>query len=164
MKNKQSEIKNELTKTSAKVYWACPVSTNSRYRLIDGFCYYFEATAMNYSTAETNCKNKFGPLYKGKLLEPRSVSLNNKIYKNAQEVLNPGGAYEYWIGVTDRRTEGRHSYNSDVGDANVNLGIWLSGEPNNIGTAGDGDCILLQSSKWFDSSCTRQETSVCEIE
>ena len=48
LKDTQSEIKNELTETSAKVNWACPVSTDSKYRLIEGTCYYFEATKMNY--------------------------------------------------------------------------------------------------------------------
>ena len=66
---------------------------------------------MDYSTAENNCKNKFG-LSGGKLAEPRSVSTNNKIYAASIQVLGSGN-YR-WIGVTDRRTTGRYSYNSDI--------------------------------------------------
>ena len=65
---------------------------------------------MIYSTAESNCKNKFGTSG-GKLVEPRLVSTNNKIYAASLEV-KPG--YYHLIGVTDRRTTGRYSYNSDI--------------------------------------------------
>ena len=101
---------------------ACPISTNSKYRLIEGTCYYFEATKMDYSTAENNCKNKFG-LSGGKLAEPRSVSTNNKIYAASLEFI---AGYYLWIGVTDRRTTGRYSYNSDITGKSLSEALLLA--------------------------------------
>ena len=92
-------------------------------------------------------------------MEPKSVSLNNKVYKTAEEVLNSYGIY--WIGVTDRRSEGRYSYNSDVSDANVDLGAWFRGEPN----SNTENCVVLQTSpgKWWDTSCSNKRPSICEM-
>ena len=61
--------------------------SNPNYKVIDGSCYYFETTRMNYADAQTNCLTKFGNLVGG-LFEPRTSNTNQLVYDGATNFVN----------------------------------------------------------------------------
>ena len=143
--------------------WSCPVSENESYKIIDGSCIYFEAYKMNYAFAEANCLDRFGPSMKGRLVEPQTLNSVVKLYTAAdQEVLGTGSGRDYWIGVSDRRSEGNYSYNSDIDDVSVDLGTWRNNEPSGVGQ----ECVVMDNypGHWYDRTCKTEYASICEID
>ena len=135
----------------------CPTS-EPNYRLIDNTCYYFETTRKSYDDAKQNCNTKFP---QGKLFEPKSLSSNKKVHKAALSIENYP---HWWIGITDKRSEGSWVYDSD--GASVAFSIpWISGEPTG-GTV--QNCLQYKSAsrnligQLGDNSCPMTCPTICE--
>ena len=135
----------------------CPTS-EPNYRLIDNTCYYFETTRKSYNDAKQNCNTKFP---QGKLFEPKSLSSNKKVHKAALSIENYP---HWWIGITDKRSEGSWVYDSD--GASVAFSIpWISGEPTG-GTV--QNCLQYKSAsrnligQLGDNSCPMTCPTICE--
>ena len=63
----------------------CP-TTNPKYKMISGTCYYFEARKYDQSDAQENCRNKFGLASTGGLFEPQSSTINEEVHTEAVKV------------------------------------------------------------------------------
>jgi len=75
---------------------------------------------------------------------------NNKIEKHA-------GGESYWIGLTDRRSEGTFIWDSD--NTEVTYSNWYKNEPNNLRNE---DCVHIRpsrNSEWNDSKCDSKGSS-----
>lgn len=114
-----------------------------------GNCYLFGTEPMNYDDAQQFCTDNGGHL-----AEPRSKKetkvINNKIEKHA-------GGESYWIGLTDRRSEGTFVWGSD--NTEVTYTNWYKNEPNNLRNE---DCVHIRpsrNSEWNDSKCDSKGSS-----
>ena len=113
-----------------------------------------------YSQANAYCKNNGG-----KLFEPKSASINNRVVALARSK----GVTLFWIGINDKTTEGRFTYESD-GKVIV-WKNWNSGEPNNGRSGGvfgwswsaNEDCVESIRGKWNDKNCNERRSFVCEM-
>ena len=83
--------------------YTCEVS-NANYKVIDGSCYYFETTTMNYADAQTNCATKFGNLVGG-LFEPRTSNTNQLVAAEAANFVT-AASDDFWLGINDLATQG----------------------------------------------------------
>ena len=89
---------------------------------------------MSYSSAKQNCLHQFGSSATGQLFEPRSLSINDAVHREALDTLS--GADEFWLGVTDSKgplKDGKYRYESDGTEVSMDQGtngMWESGQPN----------------------------------
>jgi hypothetical protein len=74
----------------------CP---SSPYHMqINGTCIYFEHKELNWQEAMDNCRNASGGLY-----EPRDSSMNEAIWKAANEKLEKAYAHHFWLGMSRQK-------------------------------------------------------------
>ena len=140
----------------------CPTN-EANYRVIDGHCIYFEANTLEFDKAQENCATKFSG---GRLFEPRSKSINDKVVKAIKEVTGIDNKW-FWIGITDKTTEGVWRYESTGTKVSDSMTLpWISGRGNR-GTF--DNCVMTYSEpghsyfqKWGDSDCQYYRYSICE--
>merc|ERR1712110_851450 len=144
---------------------ACDMSfgdhPNGEYRTVEGKCYYYQKSGMEYADAVTNCKAKFNG--NGRLFEPRSKSDNNDVVSQARQI---NANQPFWIGIrVQPHDESRDFYYLSEGP-NEKLAFegWAAGEPNDIGNKEDCVSVLRFSGNlmWDDSNCANEEYSICE--
>ena len=99
----------------------CPSGPN--FDVVNGHCYYFEETALDYADAEANCRNVFGG--RGKLFEPINKNSNDEVGAAFEAVHKD---WSYWIGVNDLLKEGAFQYGSggDLVFTNWDTGEFLT--------------------------------------
>ena len=92
---------------------SCPVS-DPRYKILDNHCFYFEKNNLNFASANENCQEKLGAF--GRLYEPNSIEEMKKVAKLADDVFKPKLQIQNWawIGVTDKRIEGKRNLYKDL--------------------------------------------------
>merc|ERR1711935_981576 len=134
---------------------------NGEYRTVDGKCFYYQKSGMEYADAVTNCKAKFNG--NGRLFEPRSKSDNNDVVGLARAI---SANQPFWIGIrVQPHDESRDFYYLSEGPK-VDLAYdgWLDGEPNDVGNKEDCVSVLRFGSdlKWDDSKCGNEEYSICD--
>merc|ERR1712129_35019 len=122
---------------------------------------------MGYDKAIENCKEKLKDYGGGILYEPNSIAAQKKIVDMAYKIGPTKNHHSwYWIGVTDKATEGQFTYNSNSQPINFNPnwhgGYGSKGRSNNcifIGVnAPNGD----YHSEWVDYPCTDPDRySIC---
>ena len=105
-------IDTTTTTTTTATPFICPVKgveayPRDNYRLVQGKCFYFERTYMNWEGARDNCKQKGGKLY-----EPKNVSEMKQVASIAIKV-SQYGYTTAWIGITDTASEGNFVYDSN---------------------------------------------------
>ena len=134
----------------------CPLE-NPKYRLIQSRCFFFESQKLDFDAAQENCLSKIPG--GGKLFEPTSQYMNERIAKEAIEVIGSG---RKWTGVHDRQVEGTFAYASN-GLSLAFTPVWATNNPSNSGPTGE-NCIECSGTckKWNDNSCAAQLMSVCE--
>ena len=154
-----------MTDYLAKLKILCPVY-DSRYKILDNHCFYFEKNRLNFDSANDNCRKKLGPF--ARLYEPNSVSQTKKVGKLGDEVFT---SYAWvWLGVTDKRIESQFAYNSNGLQINFTP-TWYSSSYVSYGSRGKGiDCVAMgmkstdsDFSEWVDVSCTSSRGSICQF-
>ena len=139
----------------------------NNYKYILGNCFYFEATAYNFTKSSENCKNRFGDFGIGRLFEPRIEILNNKVITEARKTI--GGSDFFYLGIQDSNSQNNWQYVSNNKTISWSNWHYESQEPNNynsiiencIGTWPQGDNSEIV--KWADIPCTSSQTSICEM-
>ena len=156
--------KLDVDAVSIKELYPCPTEIFG-YSLIEDNCYFFETTKQqNYDTAKENCKTKFNGMNgTGKLFEPKTLDVNEKVHKIA---VSDFAENWYWVGVNDIQSDGTWVYTSNGSPIPFNL-PWLSSLF--FGSRGTSkNCILFNEpssiGKWGDYSCTTEYYSICEQE
>ena len=73
--------------------------------------------------------------------------------ENANLATNFNNKTRYWIGISDRETEGTFKYVSDASE--VEFTSWRDGQPNNKWPK--LDCTAFKNGKWNTANCDRRE-------
>ena len=90
----------------------------------------------------------------GRLFEPRTKSLNDKVHHESQVVL--GEKYDTWMGIINKGDKWVYASSGD----DLDFENWYPGKPS--GT----DCNLLSVSlngSWFDYDCNYKFYFICEF-
>jgi len=147
------EVDNHGRHTSAAV---------GEYRTIKGRCYYYELTALKFTTAVANCKTKFDGT--GRLFEPREKQISDTVVSQARAINNDEA---YWLGIrTQVHTDDRKFYYLTEGPAKSTIKNWSPGEPNDV--SGEEDCVSVlrfdgAGLGWADTECDMSAFSICEV-
>ena len=164
-------IDTTTTTTTSATPFICPVKgreayPRDNYRLVQGKCFYFERTYMNWEGARDNCKQKGG-----KLFEPKNVAEMKQVASIAVHV-SQYGYTTAWIGITDTMNEGNFVYNSNGQSITFNPhwqdGGQTKGTYNNcvgINTGAEHMCQnCYDMGKMFDMPCSfKTGRSICEL-
>ena len=84
---------------------------------------------MSHSRAKQNCLHQFGSSARGQLFEPRSLSINEAVHREARNTFR---TVEFWLGVTDLKDQ-KYRYESDGTEVSMDQGtngMWKNGQPN----------------------------------
>ena len=88
------------------------------------------------------------------LVEPRNQEENMNLATNFNV------KSRYWIGISDRETEGTFKYVSDASE--VGFDSWRNGQPNNRWPK--LDCTAFKNSQWNTANCdTRRFQYICQM-
>ena len=131
--------------TSTKDYNStCPTS-DPHYKIINGICYYFETTELDYSDAKENCHKKAG-----KLFEPQNFDSNQDVFMAFSTVLGISGVR--WIGINSLKDLG-YRYDSNGQDLLFDIHQMWHAEDNQDS---DAKCVVQVTffrSNDFKSHC-----------
>merc|ERR1711990_331868 len=86
----------------------CPNDGN--FKTISGVCYLFHNEEKNYNDAKSFCESKIATAKTGRLVEPKTTTINKLIYDNAKTIF--GASFKYVIGVNDISNEETWVYSS----------------------------------------------------
>ena len=110
LKSSENELGSGDTQTPVL---PCPID-DLHYGLINNRCVYFDETPMTYDQAIENCQQKLKDYGGGILYEPNGIAEQKRIVDMAYERGSRKNSHSwYWIGVTDKSTEGLFRYNSN---------------------------------------------------
>ena len=137
---------------------------NGEYRTVDGKCYYYQKSGMEYEDAVTNCKAKFNG--NGRLFEPRGTKdSDTKIYKQAQQLDNNT---LFWIGIRTQVKDIEHEFYYISEGPSTSLAYddgWAFAEPDDA--SGNEDCVSVLRFKdlgWSDDNCDLEGFYICELD
>ena len=104
---------------------------------VNGGCYFFESKYLNYTSAQENCKSKFGPNLVGRLVEPQTVKIGNALMRQAQISLNID---TFWMGYDHMghpKGDFRYAFTGIISPFD------REGHPN-LSDGVDGDCARIR--------------------
>eukprot|EP00058_Branchiostoma_floridae_P004014 XP_002589502.1 hypothetical protein BRAFLDRAFT_88361 [Branchiostoma floridae] len=133
--------------------------SGNQHRDLDGYRYQTFTTYLNYDQAQATCVSNGGHLAHIKSSRQQSVLAN-------MATLTAGWGSDYWIGLTDRQSEGIWRWTDGTG---LNYRNWAEGEPTN-GNAVDGeqDCVALWGdygyTHWDDRQCGHWLYFICQTD
>ena len=115
---------------------------------------------MNWQEAQDDCRNKFDS--GGRLFEPRTSSMNEAVWKAADE-LGIGFGEEFWLGINNLK-DGTYRYISNGNE--VVEGMWKSGEPDGqVHGHHNAHCVGYYErhtpAQWYDLLCNDLRRSIC---
>ena len=117
--------------------------------------YFLASAKKSHADAVADCKAKGAILF-----EPKSELTNTWVAKLALEC----GISGYWIGIADKKFEGKFAYQSD-GKA-IGFHWWDRRQPNNKknNCDQDEDCVYAANGdgEWQDLCCKKEHSYVCE--
>ena len=140
----------------------CPTN-DPNYHLLNDHCIFLEKSDKTYEGAKQNCETKFGG--HGKLFEPKTWSENQMAYKIGLQSFG----VNWWIGVSDRQTEGSFVYESNGSPISFTPKFHTCCGWGSRGTS--HNCILYNRPSsghesdivhWLDYECTKRAYSICE--
>jgi len=127
-------------------------------------CYRFHESRLTQSEAKKFCEEE--QEVQAHLVEIDSAEENRAIIAEMQRRNFESRKIEFWLGITDRHSEG-HWVLESTGKSVV-FTDWKSGEPNNFGSGENCAHIYINSGyKWNDLECNRKtgawiRTALCE--
>ena len=129
---------------------------------IKGFCFYFQHKHLNWQEAQDECHKKFDSA-PGRLFEPRISSMNEAVWKAADEKWGGSSFGEFWLGMNDLK-DGTYRYMSN-GDEVVE-GMWKNGEPDGqVHGYQNAHCVGYYErhtpAQWYDLDCNDLRQSIC---
>ena len=154
--NKIIAIQEQIQSLTTK---PCALNNNdSRYRIIQNNCLYFEKVTKSFDNARANCKQKGGKLY-----EPEDAVKMKEIAKISHDIF---GNVWAWIGITDIASEGNYVYDSNGLSINFTP-LWH----HTFGARGTSyNCVSVLTNighseigEFLDSSCPGNLKSICEL-
>ena len=86
--------------TFSDIASSCPTSSDPKYEIISGTCYYFETSNYDHSDAQENCRTKFGLASTGGLFEPQSRAINDAVHAKAVTISGIRSDTSLWLGIT----------------------------------------------------------------
>ena len=117
--------------------------------------YFLASAKKSHADAVADCKAKGAILF-----EPKSELTNTWVAELALEE----GISGYWIGIQDKKFEGKFAYQSD-GKA-IGFHWWDRRQPNNKknNCDQDEDCVYASNGEgeWQDLCCKKEYSYVCE--
>jgi len=117
--------------------------------------YFLASAKKSHADAAADCKAKGAILF-----EPKSELTNTWVAELALEE----GISGYWIGITDKKFEGKFVYQSD--DKSIGFHWWDRRQPNNKrnNCDQDEDCVYASNGEgeWQDLCCKKEHSYVCE--
>ncbi|WAR01293.1 PLCL-like protein [Mya arenaria] len=122
----------------------CPVSCPDGWIKYQGSCYLFGNTAGNFAQSEEFCAENGGYL-----VHINNSSENDFLKDSARE----RSSRDYWIGLTDRETEGVFTWLDD-GSQLDGFTDWPTSQPDDYRS--NEDCAIIHSAydfKWNDGVC-----------
>jgi len=141
--------------------FVCPTDSDSRYRVINSKCYYFNSHAHTYGMAQIVCNEKFGSSG-GRLAEPRTKATFASLWSAAASIMDSNRS-PYWIGVDKGFTvesNGQFRYASTNSVATFPSGVSTNFES----FFKDFNCVKLNSATNLeDDWCRESYASICEI-
>ena len=127
---------NKLSSSDTKCYKASPFSEK-----------------LNFQDAMDKCIS-----LNAKLAEPINTEENENI---ATKLMGMMSFSRYWIGISDKETEGTFKYASDASE--VEFTSWRSGQPNNRWPK--LDCVAFKKGQWNTANCeNRQFPYICQMD
>jgi len=117
--------------------------------------YFLASAKKSHADAAADCKAKGAILF-----EPKSELTNTWVAELALEE----GISGYWIGITDKKFEGKFVYQSD--SKSIGFHWWDRRQPNNKrnNCDQDEDCVYASNGEgeWQDLCCKKEHSYVCE--
>ena len=108
---------------------------------------------LNFQDAMEKCNSM-----NAKLAEPMNTDENENI---ATELTGMAKFSRYWIGISDKETEGTFKYASDASE--VEFTSWRSGQPNNRWPK--LDCTVFKNGQWNTANCeNRKFPYICQMD
>ena len=110
---------------------------------------------MTQSEAKKFCEDE--QQVPARLIEIESAEENRAIVAEIKRRNFVSRKIEFWIGITDRHSEGQWVLEST--GKSVVFTDWSSGEPNNRGSTGSENCAHISSNymyKWNDQDCNQK--------
>jgi hypothetical protein len=98
------------------------VSLGDQYRFIVDTCYYFDKIAKDVDDTQRNCGIVFGPNRHGKLMEPTSMAVVQKLYAMAKEFIQDNKDVLTGFEKVDNAGSMKHSSN----DVMAQIQPWLN--------------------------------------
>ncbi|KAI8498188.1 hypothetical protein Bbelb_241320 [Branchiostoma belcheri] len=121
-------------------------------RTFDGYHYRAVTTELDYARAEGMCLS-----YGGHLAHITSGDQQSFLLNLAWDA----GQIDYWIGLTDRQTEGIYQWSDG---SHLSYSNWQPGQPDDLGGE---DCVVLRESggfRWNDQDCGYSRRSLCQTD
>ena len=149
----------------------CPLS-DPKYSLVNGACMYFENIEMTRTAARSNCESKMARYGKGRLVEPRSLEMNEMVAQKAFDLMyvkDPlNGCSYFHIGVNDTEKPDTYVYESNLEPISFTP-TWYDGvdhRPGNNKTR--HQCTYVGSNKqfldqWADHTSNWKYVLYCSI-
>ena len=134
---------------------ACPTG-DSKYKMIEDTCYYFEKTEMSYDAAENNCALKLpGSI----IAEPKTVKVNDLLYKESESLF--GSTEELWIGIgySDSKSNFIYKSNNQI----INFENWVSTSSSQRKKSETIYCGTWYYVGWYhNTNCASSMESICQ--
>ena len=108
---------------------------------------------LNFMDAMGKCNSM-----NAKLAEPMNTEENENL---ATQLTGMAAFSRYWIGISQKETEGTFKYASD--SSKVKFTSWRSGQPNNRWP--NLDCVAFKNGQWNTANCeNRKFPYICQID
>ena len=148
---------SQQTQSSEKIEQLSDCPNEGNFRTIGGGCYLFHDEKKDYNGAKSFCESKIAGGKSGRIIEPKTTTINKLIYENANIVL--GG---YFIGVIEISSEGNWVYSSSGLPATT---MFYPTQPDGGSNKNcvDAGVSCGAAERWCNRSCEHLHEIICEF-